>query len=180
MGVFGFVVLALLSVLIACLATWLIKNIVDGIVLLYGAPFVASADDQVEKMVKLAKIRKREKVVDLGSGDGRLLIALAQSGWEADGIEINPFLVWFSRRKIKNLDLKDKIDIYRKNFWNVDFSKYDVVMVYAIQHVMQNLEKKLRKELKPGSRVISNYFQFPHWEPTYTDGNIRLYVKDDV
>ncbi len=151
------------------LLSWLLP------IFLGGAFFAKSREELVEKMIYLADIRPGEKAVDLGSGDGRLVIALAKAGAEAYGYEINPFLVWFSRRNIKKAGLIDKAFICWGNFWNEDFSKFNIVTIYGITYMMKRLEIKLKKELRPDSRIISNYFIFQNWTPHKTKGAIRLY-----
>lgn len=140
-----------------------------------GAPFVPSDKKTVERMIKFAKIKKGEKVVDIGSGDGRLVIALAKAGAMAYGYEINPFLVLWSRYKIFRSGLSGKAFTFWKSFWRVDFSSFDVVTVYAISYIMLDLEKKLEKELKKGTRVVSHTFKFPNCKIKEMDAGVYLY-----
>lgn len=142
-----------------------------------GAVYVPSSYAKVEKMIKLAGPKTGEVAVDLGSGDGRIVIALAKAGAIAHGYEINPFLVWWSRYKIQRLGLTDRAFIHWQNFWKVDLSKADVVVVYGINYIMRSLEKKLKKELKTGARVISYAFPFPSWNHKHKEAGIFLYVK---
>jgi len=144
---------------------------------LFGAPFEPTSEKKIKKMIRLSKVKKGDKAVDLGSGDGRIVIALAKQGAEAHGYEINPFLVLISRYRIKKVGLKGKAFIHWKNFWNVDFKKYDVVMLFQFKTIMDKLEKKLKKELKPGSRVVSYYWKFPKWKNSNKIENIYLYNK---
>ena len=86
---------------------------------IFGAPFEPTSDRKLKIMMKLAKVKKGEKAVDHGSGDGKIVIALAKAGAEAHGYEINPLLVLFSRYKIKKAGLKGKAFIHWKNFWKI-------------------------------------------------------------
>jgi len=140
-----------------------------------GAPFVPSEAKTVEKMIELAKIKPGEHVVDLGSGDGRFLIAVAQKGIEAHGYEINPLLVWWTRRRIRKAGMQKRAFAHWKSFWRVDYSSFDVVLIFGIFYIMRRLEKKLREELKPGARVVSNAFTFPTWVPEKKEGGVYLY-----
>ena len=144
---------------------------------LFGAPFEPTREKKLRKMIKLANIKKGDRAVDLGSGDGRIVIALAKAGAKAHGYEINPILVLFSRYKIKKAGLKGKAFIHWKNFWKTNFRKYDVVMMFQFGTIMHKLEKKLKKELKKGSRVVSYYWKFPNWKPYKKIENIWLYKK---
>lgn len=144
---------------------------------LFGAPFQPTNEKKLKKMIKLAGVKKGDKAVDLGSGDGRIVIALAKEGAEAHGYEINPFLVLLSKYKIKREGLSKKAFIHWKSFWSVNFRKYDVVTLFQFSTIMAKLEKKLKKELKPKSKVISYYWKFPRWNHSKKIGNIWLYKK---
>ncbi|HEX9503161.1 MAG TPA: 50S ribosomal protein L11 methyltransferase [Patescibacteria group bacterium] len=128
-----------------------------------GAPFVPTDKLTLERMIMLAEIKPGEKLADLGSGDGRIIIAAAKAGAIAYGFEINPLLVLWSRYKIKKAGLADRAFVHWKSFWRVDFTPFDVVMLFGITGIMARLGQKLKAELKPGSRVISNIFKFPNW-----------------
>ena len=94
--------------------------------LLRGGPYVPSNREIVERMIGMAGVRPGEKAVDLGSGDGRVVIALARAGAEAYGFEINPFLVSWSRRNIKKAGLEGKAFIIKRSFWKENYSKYQI------------------------------------------------------
>ena len=128
-------------------------------------------------MIFLADIKPGEKTADIGSGSGELVIAMANAGAKAHGYEINPFLVWLSRRNIKKAGLQGKAFVHWKNFWQIDFFEFDVVTVYGISYIMKTLELKLKKELKKDAKVVSNYFTFPNWPPAKKEDNIYLYIK---
>mgnify|MGYP001577833905 FL=1 len=128
-------------------------------------------------MIKLLDIRPGEKAADIGSGDGRIVIAMARAGAETHGYEIDPLLIWRSRRKIRQAGLQNKSFIHWKDFWNEDFSSFDIVTVYGIKHIMKKLEEKLKKELKPGARVVSNGFKFPTWQPLKSQDGLHLYIQ---
>jgi len=131
---------------------------------LRGAPYVASSDEKVEKAITLAGVAPGMKVVDLGSGDGRVVIELAKRGCVAYGYEINPFLVLRSRYRIKKAGLQGKAFVCWKNFWKKDLSSFDLIFVYGISPIMKGLDKKLRRELKPGTKIISVTYPLPNWE----------------
>lgn len=127
----------------------------------YGAPFEGTKEDKVKKIILIAHPNKRDIIADLGSGDGRIVIEFAKQGIEAHGYEINPLLIWISRRKIKKLSLQKKAFIHRKNFWKENLSKYSIITMFQYKYFMNELEKKLKKELKSGSKVVSNHWKFP-------------------
>lgn len=143
----------------------------------FGAIYVPSSDEKMKIMMKYAAIHPGERVIDLGSGDGRLVIAAAQEGAYAVGVELHAHMIRISRQKIAELYLEDHATIKKENLWKTDVSNYDVIFVYGVTYMMNRLEKKLLKELKKGARVVSNNYQFPHWHPVKEEENVRLYIK---
>lgn len=130
---------------------------------LFGASFEISTRPVIRKMIEFSKVKKGEKVTDLGSGDGRVVIEFAKRGIEVHGYEINPILVWWSRYKIRKEGLGDRAFIHWENFWNVNLKEYDVVIVFQISYLMLKIARKLREELKSGSRIISNKWKIRNW-----------------
>lgn len=145
---------------------------------LFGAPFQPSSDREVKEIMELAKVKKGEKTADLGSGNGKIVIEFAKRGAEAHGFEINPLLIMLSRKRIKNLGLQNNATIHWKNFMKQDFSDFDIITSFQINYIMPDLEKKLMKELKSGSKVISNTWKFPTWKPKKKLGRVYLYKKN--
>lgn len=133
--------------------------------LFVGASYEGSSREIVEKMIEFSEVKKGERVAELGSGDGRLVIEFAKRGARVEGFEINPFLVLLSRRKIKKEGLEKNAKIRWKSFWRVDLKEFDVVSVFQIGYVMPRLERKLKRELRKGARVVSNKWKFRNWKP---------------
>lgn len=158
-------------------ATAIIVFIVGVIFLIQGPPFVPSNDEFTKNAVlEIKKLHpKPKKILDMGSGDGKLVIALAEAGFHADGVELNPKLVVQSRRSIQKKKFKNRAIIVWGNFWSYDTSSYDVIVLYVIKHIMPKLEVKLLKELHKGSYIISNYFVFPHLKPIRDDKRTKVY-----
>lgn len=143
----------------------------------WGGINVPSKPEKVEKMIKMLAVNPGDKVADLGSGSGRLLVALAKAGAVAYGYEINPFLVAQSRKIAKEAGLQDKIFVCRKNLWRQNLADFDAIVLYQMAHTLKRLEKKFEKELRPGAKVVSNYFKLPSWKPVKSEDNIYLYIK---
>ncbi len=143
----------------------------------YGAPFVPTSRRRVRAMLELAKPQAGELWIDLGSGDGRLIIAAAKAGARAIGYEIHPYLVLWTKLKIYLSGLGDRAEVRLANFWPVDLSGADIISVYFIPEKMGRLQKKLEAELKPGCRVVSNAFSFPNWTPLAEIDRVKLYRK---
>lgn len=155
----------------------LASTAIDNLVMLSGAYFARTDEQTIQKMIALSNVKPNERVIDLGAGDGAIIVALAKKNIAASGVEINPFLVRKARQRITKLNLDRLASIHQGNFWNLNLSPYDVVFVYGIGYIMMRLETKLLKELKPGSRVVSNYFQFPSWKPKAYRNNVYLYRR---
>jgi ribosomal protein L11 methylase PrmA len=129
----------------------------------FRSPFVPSNRKTIEKMLKVAKIKRGERVVDLGCGDGRIVFrAEKQFGARAEGYEIS-ILVWLLAQ-LNRLIKGAKASIYRRSFFKADISQTDVVFCYLLPEVMQKLSPKLRKELKKGARIISASFSLHDWK----------------
>ncbi|MBI4139180.1 class I SAM-dependent methyltransferase [Candidatus Uhrbacteria bacterium] len=158
-------------------AVLLLLDLFVLLVVLSGAPYVPTSHATVDQMVKLALEKNPRTTADIGAGDGRIVIALARKGIEAHGYEINPALVWLARRNIRKAGLEGKAKIFLKDLWRVDFGSYDVVTVFGITQIMQKLEQKLRRELRPGARVVSHIFRFPNWECLKRNGEVHVYEK---
>jgi cyclopropane fatty-acyl-phospholipid synthase-like methyltransferase len=142
-----------------------------------GAHYVPTSDARMERMLRLARLSAGDRFVDIGSGDGKLVIAAAQMGADAYGYELNPVMVLVSKANIQKAGLSGKAHIYWKDFWHEDLSSFDVVTVYGIPHIMGMLEKKLQRELREGGRVASNAFPFPSWKEEAREGGVFVYVK---
>lgn len=141
-----------------------------------GAPFVPSSHKVVRDMIALARIQEDENVYDLGSGDGRILIAAARAGGLARGWEIHPMLVWLTRLKAWWCGVGERVRVEPKSYWPVNLKNANVIMVYLITSRMQELKEKLMREVRPGTRIVSHDFKVPGWEPYAVQGNVRLYL----
>jgi methylase of polypeptide subunit release factors len=113
-------------------------------------PYFQTSRYRVETMVALAEVKTGEKGVDLGSGDGRIVIAFAkvpfkgaQKGIEMHGYEIDTDLQNLSKQSIEELNLKNAF-IHNKDFWDEDLSQYDIICCYPMPTIMGRLEKKMR------------------------------------
>jgi cyclopropane fatty-acyl-phospholipid synthase-like methyltransferase len=146
----------------------------------WGAIYVKTTDEKTNKILELLEIKFGQKTADLGAGDGRLVIAMAKKGAIAYGYEINPFLVYIGKRRIRDSKLNKTAFMHCKNLWHEDVGDFDAIVVYGMKHMMGLLERKLDKELKPGAKVVLNYFIFPNWQPVKSEGDVHLYVKPSL
>jgi len=141
---------------------------------LYGlarneAVFIPLPQQTIDEMLRMVEISKDDVLYDLGSGDGRVLIAAAEHyAVRAVGIEKNKLLSWLSKRKIARSGLKDKAHVVNADFFKQDLSEATVVVAYLSQKINNRLEAKLRKELKEGTRILSADHTFNFKETTKT------------
>jgi SAM-dependent methyltransferase len=151
----------------------------------HGAPFVAMEPEVVERVMKLAEVKKGDVFYDLGSGDGRLVIAAALHGAKAYGVEIDRLRVVYSITWIYLLRLRKQAKIIHKDMFKVSLKKADVVSLYLLEETNERLKRKLKKELKKGARVVATGFVVPGWKPEKIDsrgtiyGPIYLYIQRD-
>jgi predicted RNA methylase len=119
------------------------------------APWWRTSDETIRKAFKLARLTSKDTVYDLGSGDGRsLIIATKEFGARAVGIEIDPLRYYISVLMIHINKVQDKVRVHRKNFFDVDISKADVIFVYLVPKALERLRPKFEKELKKTARIV--------------------------
>jgi SAM-dependent methyltransferase len=127
-------------------------------------PFVPTPENVVDKMIELAGVKKGDVVYDLGSGDGRIVIAAAKKGARAVGFEIDPDLVAESRANIQKAGVQESAEIRNQDILTVDLSGASVVTMYLLPDVNLKLRPNLQKQLKPGSRIVSHAFDMGDWK----------------
>jgi SAM-dependent methyltransferase len=129
-----------------------------------GAPFVPTPMARVKKMIELAKIKKGEKVYDIGCGDGRMVYVAANDyGADAVGFELSPLVYCLAR--IRKLFWGSKAKIQFTDFRSKNLGDADVIVCYLLPESLARLQPKLEAELKKGARVVSYAFKIGTWEP---------------
>jgi predicted RNA methylase len=148
-------------------------------------PFVPTPENVVRKMLKIAEVKPDDKIIDLGAGDGRvLIIGATEFKAKCIGVEIRNEFVKNIEEKIRKMNLDDRVQIIQGNLYEFPLNEADVVTLYLLTSVNEKLKPKLEKELKPGARIVSHDFEIPGWIPTkveeiYDSGRthkIYLYV----
>jgi len=136
------------------------------------APFVSSSMDNVRSMLELAGVRADDVVYDLGSGDGRIVIAAVRDfeAKRAVGIEQREDLVNKACSEIRRQNLEGRIEIIHGDALLENISEADVVTLYLTSQGNEMLRTKLEKELKPGTRVVSLDYKVSKWKPIKIDG----------
>ncbi len=129
-------------------------------------PFITTPPEVVERMLQVAETRADDLVIDLGSGDGRIVIAAAQNyGARAVGIELDGALVQKSREAARAAQLGDKASFIEGDVLVADISKATVVTVYLLPDLMRKLQSRFLQELAPGTRIVSHAFTMAGWAP---------------
>ena len=128
--------------------------------------FVPTPPDVVEAMLKLAEVGPSDVVYDLGCGDGIIVATAAQKfGVKAVGIDIDPQRVKEATERIQKANVTDKVKILNQDLFTTDISETTVVTLYLLPSLNQKLIPKLNKELKPGTRIVSQSFDMGEQNP---------------
>jgi len=139
------------------------------------APYYPTPESIVQKMLELGALKPGEKMYDLGSGDGRVVIMAAQKfGADATGIEIDNDLWKQSMDKIKSLGLEKKARIVKGDIQAQNFGNADLLTVYLLPSSNDKIRPMLEKQLKKGTRVVAHDFEFSGWSAEKTEQ-----VEDD-
>jgi len=128
--------------------------------------FVPSAQPTVERLVKLARIQDNDVVVDLGSGDGRIVLTAARDnpkvrGW---GVDINENLVRQSNEAAKKQGVSDRIQFFHRNVFDADIRDVTVINMWLFPELMRLLRPKILAEARPGTRVLTHLFDMGSWQ----------------
>lgn len=133
------------------------------------APYVPTRRAVVDRMLEVAGVDEDDTVVDLGSGDGRIVVrAAARFGARGRGYEIQALLVRAARERARRAEVSDRVEFRRKDLFDADLSDATVVMLYLTSELNLKLRSKLLDELRPGTRVVSHDFDMGDWRPEQT------------
>ncbi len=134
------------------------------------APFITTPDAVVERMLELAGTRPSDVVMDLGSGDGRIVIAAAlRFGARGIGIELDPGLVEASRRTARAAGVAQRVAFVQGDVLAADLSPASVVTLYLLPGLIGKLQPRLIYELRPGTRIVAHAFGMAGWKPDRTE-----------
>jgi precorrin-6B methylase 2 len=129
--------------------------------------WVPTSDALVAKMLDIAKVTSQDYVMDLGSGDGRTVIAAAKRGATAQGVEYNPDMVELSKRRAAEAGVAARATFVKADLYETDFSKATVITMFLLPEINLKLRPKILN-LKPGTRIVSNTFTMEEWEADET------------
>lgn len=136
----------------------------DGRAQLLDVPYVPTSETVVAKMLDMAEVGPGDYVIDLGSGDGRIVIAAAKRGAFGHGIDLDPRRIKEARENAKKAGVEDRVVFIEGNVFNTDVSRATVVTMYLLNSVNIQLRAGLLSSLKPGSRLVSHDFDMGDWK----------------
>jgi Methyltransferase domain len=129
--------------------------------------WVPTPDALVERMLRMARVGPKDYVIDLGSGDGRTVIAAGKLGARAMGIEYNPDMVSLSIKNAEMAGMGDKVKFIKADIFETDFNEATVITMYLLPSLNIKLRPKLL-DMRPGTRIVSHAFNMEDWQPDQT------------
>ncbi len=134
-----------------------------------AGPYVPSPQSVVADMLKIANVGADDFVIDLGSGDGRIVLTAAKVyGARGFGVEIKDDLVRSSNEAAKREGLAERVKFFRQDLFKTDISQATVLTMYLLPHTVNMLSDKLQAELRPGTRILSHDYSLAGWIPEET------------
>lgn len=149
-------------------------------------PYVPTPPEVVDEMLRLAEVGPDDRLYDLGSGDGRIVITAAERfGTRGIGIDIDPERVEEANANAEAANVTDLVEFREQDLFETDFSDATVVTLYLLSEVNLRLRPRLLQELEPGTRIVSHAFNMGDWEPEAVvdvDGRMVYYwtVPEEV
>lgn len=145
----------------------------------WGAPWAPTSLRTVDRMLRLADVKPGQVVVDLGAGDGRIVILAARRFRAlAIGVEIDPLRCAMANVLTRLFGVRHRAWIVHANMFEFDLAKADVVTLYLLQGTNQRLKPYLTEQLRPGTRVVSHCFSFSGWTPVAIDERRQIFVYE--
>ena len=145
-----------------------------GFVLLFGAPYLPILKPQLNAALELMDLKKDDHLLELGCGDGRVLVAAAKQGYIVTGYELNPilaFIAWVRTRKYKN-----QVKVVCGNFWNGTLPKADGIFVFLLPKYMKRLDTKITQEFRNPVKLVSFAFKIPDRKIAVEKDGVFLYL----
>ncbi|HUC78914.1 MAG TPA: hypothetical protein VMQ58_01600 [Candidatus Saccharimonadales bacterium] len=133
--------------------------LIFGSVILFGAPYLPTLKNQIDSIFELLDLRKGQTIIELGSGDGRILLEAGKRGIKAIGYELNPILVMYSR--IKVYKYRGTVKVIWGNYWVKDWPETDGIFVFLLDRYMQRLNKKVIQKYSKPINLVSFAFKIP-------------------
>jgi len=158
--------------------TWLLLGFfifvfLFGFVVMFGAPYLPTMRKQIESGLDLLDLKSGQTMLELGCGDGRVLIAAAKRGWRVVGYELNPILVIVCR--LRSWKYRRNIDVRWGDFWSAKWPETEGIFVFLLPHYMQKLDKKITQWNSGKVKLVSFAFKIPGKQPLSEKDGLYLY-----
>lgn len=144
-----------------------------GSVVMFGAPYLPTLGPQVKAALKLANLKKGETLIELGCGDGKVLVAAAEQGLNVTGYELNPVLAlvsWLRTRRYRG-----RVKVVWGDFWRKDWPEAEAIFVFLLPKYMEKLNKKVIQYNSKPVKLISFAFEIPGKRPAASEQGVLLY-----
>lgn len=146
---------------------------------IWGAPFIPSNLGSIKKMLQLIEIQPNQTLIDLGAGDGRIIIlASLLHHVKCIGIEIDPIRYMFINLLISILGLQKKCSVKLGNLYNYDLSKADVVTMFLLPSAIDGIKSNLISQLNSKTKVVSFKFEISDWTPILADNKNEFFIYE--
>ena len=132
-------------------------------------PYVPTPQPVVDRMLELALVDSSDYVIDLGSGDGRIVISAAKQGATGHGIDLDPQRIREARENARKANVQDRVIFMQDDIFVTDFSQASVITMYLLSSVNKKLRPRLLEELRPGTRVVSHSFDMDEWKADHSE-----------
>jgi hypothetical protein len=151
----------------------LVVFICFSLVVFFGAPYLPTLGRQIPKALELVDLQPGETLLELGCGDGVVLVAAAKRGWQVVGYELNPLLAlvsWLRTRRYRK-----QVKVCWGNFWTAKWPKADGIFVFLLPKYMTKLDKKVMQSASGPVKLVSFAFTIPGKQTTKERGSVYLY-----
>jgi hypothetical protein len=142
-------------------------------VLLFGAPYLPTLNKPTQTALELADLKPGQLLLELGCGDGKILIAAAQQGIRATGFELNPILVLVC--KLRCWRYRKLVRVQWANFWTKQWPTTDVIFIFGLPRIMNRLDKKIAQQASKPVKLVSFAFEIPDKSAVQKRDGVFLY-----
>ena len=144
---------------------------------LFGSPWHPISRRDLKRALDFCEVRTGERIVDLGSGDGRVLITAAKDyGLAGTGIEIDPLKVWLANLRVHFAGVSDKVTIVRASIFDYDYRDADILFIYLTHQAIDKLFPDILKQLKPDAKILCYRFCIQGMSPDKVSADKTLFL----